>query len=208
MEFATEMIIKSSVFEKDIAEVPITLHPDGRVAHAPHLRTFRDGWRTLRFFLMNSPKWLFQIPGICFLIAGMICYSLAMPGITILGATLDAHTMLFGTLSMLLGYQLIQFAIFSKTFAVSEGLLPATGRLYNAVKSISVEFGAIAGATMFAIGLGLLAIAVNLWWAAGFGDLNYANTMRIVIPGMALATIGFQTIFSSFFLGILRMKRK
>lgn len=208
MEFATEMIIKSSVFEKNIAEVPITLHPDGRVAHAPHLRTFRDGWRTLRFFLMYSPKWLFQIPGICFLLAGIFCYALAMPGVTILGATLDAHTMLFGTLSMLLGYQLLQFAVFSKTFAVSEGLLPPTGRLYNAVKSISVEFGAIAGATMFATGLALLAIAVNLWWSVGFGDLDYSKTMRVVIPGMALATIGFQTIFSSFFLGILRMKRK
>ena len=85
MEFATEMIIKSSVFDKDIAEVPITLHPDGRKAHAPHLRTFRDGWRTLRFFLMYSPKWLFQIPGTLFLLVGLLCYLLALPGVTILG---------------------------------------------------------------------------------------------------------------------------
>ena len=208
MEFATEMIIKSSVFEKDIAEVPITLHPDGRVAHAPHLRTFRDGWRTLRFFLMYSPKWLFQIPGICFLIAGMLCYCLALPGATVLGATLDAHTMLFGTLAILLGYQMLQFAVFSKTFAVSEGLLPPTGRLYNTIKKISVEFGVATGAMMFVAGGILLSLAVSQWWSVGFGALDYAKTMRVVIPGIALAAIGFQTVFSSFFLGVLRMKRK
>jgi hypothetical protein len=208
MEFATEMIIKSSVFEKDIAEVPITLHPDGRVAHAPHLRTFRDGWRTLRFFLMYSPKWLFQIPGLFLLFAGVLCCMLALSGATIFGAKLDAHSMLFGTLSVLLGCQMLQFAVFSKTFAVSEGLLPPTGRLYNTVNKISLETGAIVGASLFAVGAVLLGLAVNQWRVAGFGALDYAKTMRFVIPGMALAAIGFQTIFSSFFLGILRMKRK
>jgi glycosyltransferase involved in cell wall biosynthesis len=208
MEFATEMIIKSSVFEKDIAEVPITLHPDGRVAHAPHLRTFRDGWRTLRFFLMYSPKWLFQIPGVILFLAGILCYALAMPAATILGATLDAHTLLFGTLALLLGYQMIQFAAFSKTFAVSEGLLPPSGRLYKALQSVSLEFGVVVGAVMFVIGGGLLATVLNQWRLADFGALEYAKTMRLVIPGMTLAALGFQTVISSFFLGILRMNRK
>jgi len=208
MEFATEMIIKSSVFEKDIAEVPITLHPDGRKAHAPHLRTFRDGWRTLRFFLMYSPKWLFQIPGTLFLLVGTLCYLLALPGITIMGATLDAHTMLFGTLAVLVGYQLIQFAVFSKTFAISEGLLPEDQQLNQFFRLISLEKGVAIGSVMFLGGLGLLGIAVNQWRLAEFGSLNYAHTMRIVIPGMTLAAIGFQTVFSSFFLGVLRVKRK
>ena len=124
MEFATEMIIKSSLFKADIAEVPITLHPDGRVAHAPHLRTFRDGWRTLRFFLVYSPRYLFQIPGVVMLLLGLLAYTLALPGAQIFGLSLDAHTMLFGTLAILMGYQMIQFAMFSKTFAVEHGLIP------------------------------------------------------------------------------------
>lgn len=208
MEFATEMIIKSSVFEKDIAEVPITLHPDGRIAHAPHLRTFRDGWRTLRFFLMYSPKWLFQIPGVVLLLTGMICFALAMPGVKVLGATLDAHTLLIGTLSILLGCQMIQFAAFSKTFAVSEGLLPPSGRLYKALQSTSLELGVAVGASMLVVGGVILALVFNEWRLSSFGQLEYAKTMRMVIPGMTLAAIGFQTVISSFFLGILRMKRK
>ena len=208
MEFATEMIIKASLFEKDIAEVPITLHPDGRTAHAPHLRTFRDGWRTLRFFLMYSPKWLFQIPGTLFLFLGLFCFLLAMPGVQIFGATLDAHTMLFGTLSVLIGYQLIQFAVFSKTFAISEGLLPEDERLKQFFNWVSLETGLIVGGIMFLSGVGLLGWAINHWRLQDFGQLDYAYTMRIVIPGMMLSAIGFQTVFSSFFLGILRMKRK
>ena len=208
MEFATEMIIKSSVFKKDIAEVPITLHPDGRKAHAPHLRTFRDGWRTLRFFLMYSPKWLFKIPGLILLALGILCYALALPGVTIMGATLDAHTLLFGTLAILLGYQLIQFAIFGKTFAISEGLLPEDEKLTRFFSLVTLERGVVIGALSFLVGLGLLGYAVNEWRLANFGELDYARTMRIVIPGMTAAAIGFQTMFSSFFLGILRMKRK
>ena len=117
MEFATEMIIKSSLFEVDIAEVPTTLHPDGRKAHAPHLRTFRDGWRTLRFFLMYSPRWCFFVPGLLFMLLGMLGYGLALPGVTVLGARLDAHSLLVASLALLLGSQLVQLAAFAKTFA-------------------------------------------------------------------------------------------
>src|SRR4051794_26471751 len=98
MEFATEMTIKASLQRANIAEVPITLHPDGRVAHDPHLRTFRDGWRTLRFYLLHSPRWLFLIPGAIAITFGLIGYALALPGVTIGGATLDAHTLLFASL--------------------------------------------------------------------------------------------------------------
>ena len=208
MTFATEMIIKSSLFHKqDIAEVPITLHPDGRKAHAPHLKTFRDGWRTLRFFLVYSPKYLFQIPGIAMLLMGLLAYGLALPGINVFGAQLDAHTMLFGTLAILMGFQLVQFAIFSKTFAIEEGLIPQEKALASYSKFFTLERGLVVGGIMFAAGAGLLAYAINDWRLANFGGLDYARTMRIVIPGITLAAIGFQTIASSFFIGVLKLGR-
>jgi hypothetical protein len=208
MEFATEMIIKSSLFGVDVAEVPTTLHPDGRKAHAPHLRTIRDGWRTLRFFLMYSPRWLFLTPGLGLLLAGAVGYALALPGATVTGVTFDAHTLLVASLSAVLGFQLLQFAVFAKTFAISEGLMPE-GRLMAIFRRlVNLERGLIAGSAAFLGGVGLLALAVNQWRVAGFGALDYAHTMRAVIPGVTLAALGFQTVFSSFFISILRMARK
>ncbi|MEL7500324.1 MAG: glycosyltransferase family 2 protein [Planctomycetota bacterium] len=208
MEFATEMIIKSSLFQADIAEVPITLHPDGRKAHAPHLRTFRDGWRTLRFFLVYSPTYLFQIPGIAMLLFGLIAYALALPGASIFGANLGPHTMLFGTLGILMGYQLLQFAVFSKTFAIEQGLMPDDQRLNRYTNLFTLERSLIFGSAVFVIGAGLLGVALNQWRLAGFGPLNYEHTMRIVIPGITTAAIGFQTIASSFFLSVLKLARR
>jgi hypothetical protein len=124
MEFATEMIIKASLRGEKIAEVPITLYPDKRTSHAPHLKTFRDGWRTFRYFLMCSPRWLFLVPGGVFIAFGLLGYLVAMPGLRIGHSTFDAHTLLFASLSILCGYQCILFAIFAKTFATTEGFLP------------------------------------------------------------------------------------
>ena len=129
MEFATEMIIKASLNRARIAEVPITLHRDGRLAHAPHLKTVRDGWRTLRFFLVLSPRWLFMIPGLLLMLLGLAGYGLALPGVTLGRAPFDAHTLLFSSLFILLGYQSILFAIFAKTFAINEGILPEDASL-------------------------------------------------------------------------------
>src|SRR5215471_9209487 len=124
MEFATEMIIKASLRAENVTEVPITLHPDGRKSHTPHLKTFRDGWRTLRFYLMYCPRWLFLWPGLALAFLGSLGYMVAMPGLTVAGATFDAHTLLFASLFILLGYQSILFSMFAKTFAITEGLLP------------------------------------------------------------------------------------
>src|SRR5262245_58164220 len=123
MEFATEMIIKASLYGERTGEVPITLHPDGRKAHAPHLKTFRDGWRTLRFFLMYCPRWLFLIPGALLVLLGFVGYAVAMPGLRISGVSFDAHTLLFASLAILCGYQSVLFHMFAKTFAISEGLM-------------------------------------------------------------------------------------
>src|SRR3954452_12288449 len=114
MEFATEMIIKSSLNRARIAEVPITLHPDGRKAQAPHLRTFRDGWRTLRFFMLYSPRWLFLVPGALLLLLGAVGYGIAMPALQIGRVTFDLHTLLFASLSIIGGYQSIVFALLTK----------------------------------------------------------------------------------------------
>jgi hypothetical protein len=124
MEFATEMIIKASLHGEKITEVPITLHADRRTSHAPHLKTFRDGWRTFRYFLICSARWLFFIPGGAFIAFGLLGYLVAMPGLRIGHATFDAHTLLFSSLAILCGYQWILFAIFAKTFAITEGFLP------------------------------------------------------------------------------------
>ncbi|MEM8947449.1 MAG: glycosyltransferase family 2 protein [Planctomycetota bacterium] len=207
MEFATEMIIKSSLFEVNIAEVPTTLHPDGRKAHAPHLRTIRDGWRTLRFFLMYSPRWLYLVPGLGLCLLGFLGYALAMPGATLLGATLDAHTLLAASLAVLVGSQLLQFAVFAKTFAVSEGLTPPDANLTRLLKFLSLERCLVAGALATLAGGGLMLAAVSQWSAVRFGQLDYATTMRWVIPGVTLIALGCQTIFSSFFVSILRLGR-
>jgi glycosyltransferase involved in cell wall biosynthesis len=208
MEFATEMIIKSSLGGARIGEVPITLHPDGRRGHAPHLKTFRDGWRTLRFFLLFSPRWLFLIPGILLMLLGTLGFALVMPGLRIGRLGFDAHTLLFASLSVICGYQSVLFAVFTKIFSISEGLLPEDPRMSRLFRIVNLERGAAAGAAMTLVGLVLLGAAVNQWRLSGFGPLVYSRTMRWVIPGVTLTALGFQTVLSSFFLSILGMRRK
>ena len=208
MEFATEMIIKASLDDCRIAEVPITLRPDGRRAHPPHLRTFRDGWRTLRFFLMYSPSRLFLLPGLLLLSFGLLGYAVAMPGVTAMGVNFDAHTLLFASLAIICGYQSIQFGVFTKTFAMSEGLLPADPRIVWLLKRTTLERSLLVGLAAMLLGLFLLAGAVNQWREAQFGHLDYARTMRWVIPGVTLTALGFQTFLSSFFLDILGLNRR
>jgi hypothetical protein len=208
MEFATEMIIKASLYGAKIAEVPITLHPDGRKERAPHLRTFRDGWRTIRLFLICSPRWLFLMPGIALILLGMAGYAIAMPGITMSGVTFDAHTLLFASLAILCGYQSVVFAIFTKTFAISEGLLPEDPRMNRFFELVNLERGIISSLISLLVGLGLLLMAVNRWRITNFGHLDYAQTMRLVVPGATLAALGFQTLLSSFFVSILGMRRR
>lgn len=208
MEFATEMIIKSNIYGTRITEVPITLHPDGRKAHKPHLKTFRDGWRTLRFFLMYSPRWLFLYPGCLLILLGLIGYGLALPGLTAIGVTFDAHTLLVSSLFILLGYQSILFAVFAKTFAITEGLLPENRRLSRFYEVVNLEKGLLAGIAALIWGVILLLVAVNQWRIHSFGRLDYAQTMRLVIPGVTLTALGFQTILSGFLVSILGMRRR
>ena len=208
MEFATEMIVKASLRSAQIAEVPITLHPDGRLSRPPHLRTFRDGWRTLRFFLLFSPRYLFLAPGGFLMALGLLGYGLALPAVTIRGATLDAHTLLFASLALICGYQSIVFAVFTKVFAITEGLLPKDPRIRRLSTIVTLERGALGGMLAGLVGILLLALAVARWAAEDFGPLDYASTMRLVVPGVTMTALGFQTVLSSFFLSILRMRRR
>ncbi len=208
MEFAIEMVIKSSLHGARIAEVPITLHPDGRTVHKSHLRTLRDGWRTLRFFLLCSPRWLFLLPGAALMLLGALGYAIALPGATLGGVTFDAHTLLFASLALLVGYQSVQFAVFARAFAVDIGLLPEQPALARFLNFFSLERGLLLGGAAMLGGIALLLGAVNLWRLANFGRLDYAHTMRWVIPGVTLTALGFQTMLSGFVLSILGLRRK
>jgi glycosyltransferase involved in cell wall biosynthesis len=208
MEFATEMIIKARLHSASICEVPITLHPDGRKAHRPHLKTFRDGWRTLRFFLLLSPRWLFFVPGLLFIGLGTLGYAVALPGLTISGLTFDAHTLVFASLWLMCGYQVIVFAVFTKTFAINVGLVPMTARIRRFFKVVTLERGLVVSLLMLVVGVSLLLIAINQWRMAGFGKLDYSQTMRLVIPGATITMLAVQTVFSSFFITLLSLNRR
>lgn len=208
MEFATEMIIKASLFGARISEVPITLHPDGRKAHAPHLKTFRDGWRTLRFFLLFCPRWLFLIPGLLLVALGVLGYALALPGVTIGGATLDAHTLLFASMFILCGYQAALFSAFTNIFATREGFMPRNHWVEQFFRTVTLERGLLVATFAMAVGISLLVAATAIWWQTGFGELDYARTMRLVVPGATLTALGFQTFLSSFLVSVLGMERR
>ncbi len=208
MEFATEMIVKASIREARISEIPISLHPDGRKAHAPHLKTIRDGWRTLRLLLMCSPHWLFVIPGLALMLAGALGYVLVFGGIRIGPATPDAHTLLFSSAIFLCGYLSASFSFIMKTFALREGWQKDSrlmGRLYE---WFNLERGLLAGLACTFAGLALMAWAIFRWAQADFGELDYRSTMRIAIPGATLLTLGVQTCFFSFFSSSVGMWRK
>jgi glycosyltransferase involved in cell wall biosynthesis len=208
MEFAPEMVIKASLYQARIEEVPVTLHRDGRQGEGSHLRTFRDGWRTLRFLLLCSPRWLFLYPGLLLVLLGLAGYGVAMPGLSIRGITFDAHTLLFASLSILLGYQSILFSVFARTFAVSGGLLPPNEQLDRVLRQFTLERGLAVGGLALAAGLLLLLNSVAQWAATNFGRLDYSHSMRWVIPGVTLTALGFQTVLASFFVSILGLARR
>jgi len=203
MEFASEMVIKASLQRMRITEVPVTLSPDGR-SRPPHLRTWRDGWRHLRFMLLFSPRWLFLYPGLVLLVVGVGLSLALLPGpLRVGGARLDIHTMLVAGFLALLGYQLVLFAVFTKFFAIRVGFHPPHPALQRLFRYITLEVGLAAGALLALIGVVVLVIAVASWSGTGFGSLNPDVTMREVIPAVVLTALGTQTVFASFFVSIL-----
>jgi glycosyltransferase involved in cell wall biosynthesis len=208
MEFATEMVVKATAFGLRVTEIPTTLSPDGR-DRAPHLRTWRDGWRHLRFLLLYSPRWLFLYPGIALLLLGAIVCALLVPGPRTIGnVAFDVDTLLFAAMAILIGFQSVVFAMFTKVFAISEGLLPEDARLSRLFRYVTLETGLITGVMLILAGTGAWVLALEYWRSHQFGPLNPATSLRIVIPGVVFLTLGFQVILSSFFLSVLGMGRK
>jgi glycosyltransferase involved in cell wall biosynthesis len=208
MEFATEMVVKATLLQMRIEEVPTTLSPDGR-NRPPHLRTWRDGWRTLRFFLLYSPRWLFLYPGMALMLAGGFLGLWLLPAPRSVGnVTFDVHTLVYAAAFVLLGFQATTFAVFTKTFAISEGLLPPDAALDKMFRYVTLEVGLGVGALLTLAGLAASVYAVNSWGVQHFGAMDYSRTMRIVIPAAVSLTLGVQTIFASFFLSVLGLRRK
>lgn len=208
MEFATEMIIKSSLFGARISEIPITLYKDGRTLNRPHLRTFRDGWRTLRFYLLQSPRWTFLVPGAALGCLGMIGAFLAIMNVNIAGIVFDAHTLLVSTLALLVAVQLVSSAVLAKTFASGEGLLPRDNRLEKLSHVFTLERCLSAATALFLGGSAVVAWKAFSWATSGFGSLDYSATMKCLIPAIGAIALGVQVAASSFLLSVLRMARR
>jgi glycosyltransferase involved in cell wall biosynthesis len=208
MEFASEMVVKSTLHKLRITEVPTTLFRDGR-NRPPHLRSWRDGWRHLRFLLLYSPRWLFLYPGLILMLAGVLAALWLLPGPRVFGfVTLDIDTLLYAASAIVIGFQAVNFSVFTKIFAISEGLLPTDERLDRIFNYVNLETGLVIGATLVFIGLGMSVYAVSSWGAHSFGNLEPNKILRIVIPSVTALMIGFEVILSSFFLSVLGMKRK
>ena len=207
MEFASETVVKASLHGLQITEVPTTLSVDGR-NRAPHLRSWRDGWRHLRFLLLYSPRWLFLYPGLLLMLIGTMVSGWLLVGPRVVdGITLDVHTFLYAAIAIVIGYQTVIFAIFTKVFAITEGLLPEDPRLKTLFRYIKLETGILAGALMLATGIGLSIYALSFWSATSFGPLDPSRTLRLVIPAVTAIALGLQTVLSSFFLSILGLER-
>jgi hypothetical protein len=208
MEFASEMVVKATLNGLRIEEVPITLHKDGR-DRRPHLRSFRDGWRHLRFLLLFSPRWLFLLPGAVLLLLGLVGGGVLQAGPLHVGPVVfDVSSLFVCAMSVLVGFQLCVYAVFTRAFAVGEGLMPADPLLEKLARLGKLETGIAIGALCGVLGLVRLLWAVFYWGYHGFGALPYAETLRLVIPGGTAVVLGIQVIFSSFFLSVLGLARK
>ena len=208
MEFASEMVVKSSLYNMKITEVATTLSCDGRNRPA-HLRTWQDGWRHLRFMLVYSPNWLFLYPGIFLLLLGCFISIAVLPGpVTILNLTFDIHTLLFASMFTVLGVQSILFAVISKTFCITEGLMPMLPSMKFLYKYIKLETGLTVGIILIVLGISGSFFTFGFWGLKSFGNLASSTTMRFAIPSVTMLTIGVQIFMTSFLLSLLGMKRK
>ncbi len=208
MEFASEMVVKATVNRLRIAEVPTTLSPDGR-SRPPHLRTWRDGWRHLRFLLMFSPKWLFLYPGLLLFSVGAIAMMLlAIGDRTIGGVTFGVNTLAFSAAATVGGFQAASFWLFARYFAGRARLLPISGKVMGVASFYTVELGLMVGVVLIVIGMATGIGAVGYWREAGYGVLDPTLTMRVVIPSMTAMILGLQMAFGSFMFGILGLEMR
>lgn len=208
MEFASEMVVKAQINKLKIIEVPTTLSVDGRT-RPPHLRTWRDGWRHLRFLLLYSPKWLFLIPGLTLMIIGLILFVLIQQGpVQLMNIHFDTNTLLYAGAFVVIGFQAVNFAVFTRIYAIQQGFLPKNSTLDKLYNFLTLEAGLIVGVLITIAGLGGSIYSLYLWDLQDFGQLNYSSILRVVIPSVFAIMMGLQTIFSSFFLSFLGLNQK
>lgn len=208
MEFASEMVVKATLLGLRLAEVPTTLSPDGR-SRPPHLRSWRDGWRHLRFLLLYSPRWLFLYPGLALILVGLVLGGLILQGPRIIGSlTLDVNTLLYAGTAVLVGYQSVMFAVFTKTYAMGVGLLPEDPRFMRLFRYVSLEVGVVVGCALTLLGVVGSFMAVGDWSAHSFGRLDTSEIQRVIIPSVIALALGLQTILASFFMSVLGLKRR
>ena len=209
MEFAIEMIVKATMMGLKVTEVPTTLSPDAE-GREPHLNTWRDGWRSIRLLLLYSPKWLFLYPGLALLALGIAGMAWLVPGErSIGGVTFDVSTLVYFALAVAVGLQAVYFFLTARWYGITEGLLPDDPRIRRVLEGRGrLELGLVAGVLLVAAGLGLSLYALTTWNEAGFGQLDYPDTLRIVIPGATLISCGMQTAFSALFVSVLGLRRR
>lgn len=203
MEFASEMVVKASLAKLTIAEVPTTLSKDGR-SRPPHLRSWHDGWRHLRFLLIFSPKWLFLYPGAIALAFGVLASLVLLFGPVEVGSVgFDVSTMVYAMAAAVVGYQAVLFAVLTKVYAEHEGFLPAGPRFRALSDRLTVERGLLTGLGIFVLGLAIAVLQVVRWGGVGFGGLDAREAVRVAVPAALGLMLGFQTMMSSMFIGIL-----
>jgi glycosyltransferase involved in cell wall biosynthesis len=208
MEFASEMVVKASLAKLRLTEVPTTLSPDGR-SRPPHLRSWRDGWRHLRFLLLYSPRWLFFYPGIAAFTVGLILSALLLPGpLPVAGHTLDVDTLTYSLGLVLIGAHITVFAVSAKVFGTQEGFLPVNPQFERLFKYITLETGLLFGCFLLLVGAVILGYAFHLWHAAGFGNLSPQRMLRLTLPSATCFMLGVEAIFGSFFLSLLGLNRR
>ncbi len=208
MEFASEMVVKATLLKMKIAEVPVSLSPDGR-GRPPHLRPWRDGWRHLRFMFLFSPRWALLYPGVLLTGVGGIgmLWLLAGPQ-RIGGVTLDINTLLYFAAMVAIGFQAVLFAVFARIFAYEEGLMPEDPTLMRWYNYMRLELGLVVGAILLLAGLGMAGGSLALWWKHEFGPLDPVRSFRLVVPAVLLLMLGVQLIFSSFFFSMLGLRMR
>ncbi len=208
MEFASEMVVKATLARQRITEVPTTLSPDGR-SRPPHLRSWRDGWRHLRFLLLFSPRWLFLYPGLALLALGLAVGIAVLPGpLHIGGINFDVDTLAVAAAMIVIGFQSVLFALFTRVYASAEGFLPAVApRVRRLLGEWSLERGLVVGLVLGLAGLGGLIGSFAEWGGARFGDLNYETALRVVVPSVTALILSCQMILGTFFLSILGIRR-
>jgi glycosyltransferase involved in cell wall biosynthesis len=203
MEFGPEMLVRSALSRLRIEEVPTTLSPDGR-SRAPHLKTWRDGWRNLSFLLMYSPKWLFLYPGLLLLAAGVAGALLLLPGPIFIGeVSFDLHTFVVACVAVLLGAQSICFAVIARRYATTHRLLPPSYHFGSILDQLTLERLLVAGAMIALFGAAGFIWCVSQWASVGFGALEYAGIMRMLVISLTAIVIGFQLAFSGFLSAII-----